>query len=70
MNWPFAILLDGMDENGNIIKKDFRPLFGLDLLACFNFSINNEKDYFEFNRLKEFKRRQIRFTNQEIHEMI
>ncbi len=70
VNWPFAILFDGTDSNGNVLRKDFKPLLGLDLLAGFKFTLDNENDSFELTRIGKFKNKRKRFANQEIHEIV
>ncbi|MCL2171550.1 MAG: retroviral-like aspartic protease family protein [Defluviitaleaceae bacterium] len=58
-NWPFLVALD--------TNKDFRHLLGRDLLSGFNYTFNNDNNYFEIARAKEFKFILKKFPNQEIH---
>ncbi|MCL2171548.1 MAG: retropepsin-like domain-containing protein [Defluviitaleaceae bacterium] len=59
INWPFLV---AMDEN-----RDLRNLLGRDLLSGFNYTFNNDNNYFEIARAKEFKFILKKFPNQEIH---
>jgi len=69
INWPFSILLDEQDSNGNIIPRNYRALLGLDLLGGFNFVLDNDNDCCTLTKTKIFKRRQPFLPNQEIHEI-
>ncbi|MCL2224799.1 MAG: retropepsin-like domain-containing protein [Defluviitaleaceae bacterium] len=67
INWPFAILLDDERPNGEVICRDYRPLLGLDLLAGFNFYLDNANNRFELTRISPFNPRRKFLSGQEIH---
>jgi hypothetical protein len=61
INWPFAILMDDC--------RDYRPLLGLDLLAGFNFHLDNGNNSFSLARLPVFNPRRSFLPGQEIHSL-
>jgi hypothetical protein len=67
INWPFAILLDDEHPDGKTISRDYRPLSGLDLLAGFNFNLDNANNCFSLTRIKSFNPRRKFLPGQEIH---
>jgi len=69
INWPFAILLDDEHPNGKTIRRDFHPLLGLDLLAGFNFNLDNANNCFSLTRITPFKPRRAFLPGQEIHAL-
>jgi len=58
VNWPFVIAAD--DE------KDFAHLLGLDLLAGFNFTFDNDNNCFMLARAKSYKQRYDFFPGQAV----
>jgi len=61
INWPFVIMADE--------DKDFSHLLGLDLLAGFNFTFDNDNDSFVLARADEYKRRYDFFPGQAVMNM-
>ncbi|MCL2224643.1 MAG: retropepsin-like domain-containing protein [Defluviitaleaceae bacterium] len=69
INWPFAILPDDERPNGEVVCRDYRPLIGLDLLAGFNFYLDNASNRFELTRISPFNPRRKFLPGQEIHDL-